>query len=114
MIHKEMGVQENQNCSLITMRMKHRRMRWGRGANNLAKVMYRKENRDLIETIDRYSDGLIMTVALKEITETLSAAKAPKRDGKGNSYQDIFGAHLPLLDAIQTASRKAFKRAFSY
>ena len=114
MIHKEMGVQENQNCSLITMRMKHRRMRWGRGANNLAKVMYRKENRDLIETIDRYSDGLIMTAALTEITETLSASKAPKKDGKGNPYPDIFGAHMPLLDAMQTASRKAFRRAFSY
>lgn len=114
MIHKEMGVQENQNCTLITMRMKHRRMRWGRGANNLAKVMYRKENRELIETIDRYSDGLITNVSLEEIVETLSAAKAPKKDGKGNPYPDIFGAHIPLLEAMQTASRKAFKRAFSY
>lgn len=114
MIHKEMGVQENQNCSLITMRMKHRRMRWGRGANNLAKVMYRKENRELIETIDRYSDGLITNASLGEIVETLSAAKAPKKDGKGNPYPDIFRAHLPLIEAMQTASRKAFRRAFSY
>ena len=114
MLHKEMGVQENQNCTLITMRMKHRRMRWGRGANNLAKVMYRKENRELIETIDRYSDGLITNVAFTEIIETLSAAKAPKNDGKGNPYPDIIRAHMPLLEAMQTASRKAFKRAFSY
>jgi len=113
MIHKEMGVQENQNCTLITMRMKHRRMRWGRGANNLAKVMYRKENRELIETIDRYSDGLITNACLEEIVETLSAAKAPKKDGKGNPYPDIFRAHMPLFDAVQTASRKAFLRAFS-
>ena len=49
----------------------------------------REENRELIETIDRYSDGLIVTSALTEITETLSAAKAPKRDGKGNPYPDI-------------------------
>ena len=114
MIYKEMGVQENQNCTLITMRMKHRRMRWGRGANNLAKVMYRKENRELIETIDRYSDGLVTNASLGEIVETLSAAKAPKKDGKGNPYPDIFGAHMPILEAMQTASRKAFKRAFSY
>lgn len=112
MLHKEMGVQENQNCTLITMRMKHRRMRWGRGANNLAKVMYRKENRELIETIDRYSDGLITKVALEEIVEVLSAAQTPKRDGKGNPYPDIFRGHMPLLDAMQTASRKAFMRAF--
>lgn len=114
MIHKEMGVQENQNCTLITMRMKHRRMRWGRGANNLAKVMYRRENRELIDTIDRYSDGLITNVALGEIVETLSAAEAPKKDGRGNPYPDIFSAHLPLLDAMQTETRKVFKRAFSY
>lgn len=114
MVHKAMGVQENQNCTLITMRMKHRRMRWGRGANNLAKVMYRKENRELIETIDRYSDGLITNICLGEIIEVLSAAKAPKKDGKGNPYPDVFGAHMPLLEAMQTASRKAFKRAFSY
>ena len=114
MLHKEMGVQENQNCTLITMRMKHRRMRWGRGANNLAKVMYRKENRELIDTIDRYSDGLITNATLDEIVEILSAAKAPRKDGKGNPYPDIFRAHMPLLEAMQTASRKAFIRAFAY
>ena len=89
-IYKEMGVQENQNCTAITMRMKHRRMRWSeKGANNLAKALYRKENRELI-----------------------SAAKAPKKDGKGNPYADVINAHMPILDAIQTASRKAFKKAF--
>ena len=76
--------------------------------------MYRKENRELIETIDRYSDGLITNVAFTEIIETLSAAKAPKNDGKGNPYPDIIRAPMPLLEAMQTASRKAFKRAFSY
>ena len=113
-LYKEMGVQENQNCTLITMRMKHRRMRWGRGANNLAKVMYRKENGELIGTIDRYSDGLIMNTRLSEVVEVLSAAKAPKRDGKGNPYPDIIRGHMPLLDAMQTASRRAFTRAFAY
>ena len=52
-----MGVQENQNCTVITMRMKHRRMRWSRaGANNLAKVLYRQENKKLISTIERHTD----------------------------------------------------------
>ena len=27
-IYKNMGVQESQNCTVITLRMKHRRMRW--------------------------------------------------------------------------------------
>ena len=88
-------------------------MRWSeKGANNLAKALYRKENKELIETIDRYTDGLVFTMQMKEIIETLSASKAPKKDGKGNPYVDVFGAHMPLLDAMQTASRKAFKKAF--
>ncbi len=62
-IYKGMGVQENQNCTVITLRMKNRRMRWPeKGANNLAKALYRKENRELIETIGRYTDGLIFTL----------------------------------------------------
>ena len=112
-IYKGMGVQENQNCTVITLRMKNRRMRWSvKGANNLAKALYRKENKELIETIERYTDGLIFTQQMQEIVETLSAAKAPKKDGKGNSYVDVISAHMPLLEAMQSASRKAFKKAF--
>lgn len=60
-VYKHMGVQENQNCTVITMRM-----RWSpSGANNLEKALYRRENKDLINQ------------------------------------------HMPLLDAMQTASRKA-------
>ena len=112
-VYKGMGVQENQNCTAITLRMKHRRMRWSiKGANNLAKALYSKENRELIETIDRYTDGLIFTLQMREIVETLSAAKTPKKDGKGNAYVDVISAHMPILEAMQTASRKVFKKAF--
>lgn len=113
-VYKGMGIQENQNCTVITLRMKNRRMRWSvKGANNLAKALYRKENRDLVETIDRYTDGLICTMQMQEIVESLSAAKAPKKDGKGNIYADLVKCHIPLLDAMQTVSRKTFKKAFS-
>ena len=109
-VYKHMGVQENQNCTVLTMRMKHRRMRWSvAGANNLAKVLYRKENKELIQTIDRYTDGLIFTMQMKEVIETLSAAKAPKRDGKGNIYIELMNRHMPILDAMQTAARKEFR-----
>lgn len=115
LVYKNMGVQENQNCTTITMRMKHRRMRWSPGgANNMAKVLYTKENRELIETIGRYTDGLIFTMQMQETISTLSAAKAPKKDGKGNSYIDITNHQIPLFEGIQTVSRKAFKRAFGY
>lgn len=93
--------------------MKNRRMRWSvRGANNLAKALYHKENKELIETIDRYTDGLIFTIQMHKIVKTLSAAKVPKKDGKGNPYADVVRAHMPIIEAMQTASRKAFKKAF--
>ena len=113
-LYKQMGVQESQNCTVITMRMKHRRMRWSKaGANNLAKALYRKENRELINTIERYTDGLIFTMQMQEVIEILSAAKAPTKDGKGNPYADIIRMHMPLQDAMQSASTKAFMRAFN-
>ena len=112
-VYKNMGVQENQNCTAITMRMKHRRMRWSvNGANNMAKALDRKENRELVDTIERYTDGLVFIMEMEEAVKTLSAAKAPKKDGKGNPYVEAITHHVPLLDAMRTASRKAFERAF--
>ena len=108
-VYKHMGVQENQNCTVITMRMKHRRMRWSvAGADNLAKALYRKENRELIQTLERYTDGLFFTMQMRQTTEILNAAKAPEKDGKGNVYANLISSHMPLLEAMQTASRKAF------
>lgn len=112
-LYKNMGVQENQNCTVITLRMKHRRMRWSaNGANNMAKTLYRKENLELVETIERYTDGLVLTMQMEEVIESLSAAKAPKKEGKGNAYADVITHHIPMLDGMRTASRKAFIKAF--
>lgn len=114
-VYKGMGVQENQNCTTITLRMKHRRMRWSKsGANNMAKVLYTKENRELNKTIERYTDSLIFAVRMQEVITSLSAAKAPKKDGKGNPYIDRINCHIPLFEGMQTASRKAMKKAFGY
>lgn len=110
--YRNMGVQENQNCSLITLRMKHRRMRWSvNGANNMAKLKYRKANNELSGTIERYREGLIFNTEVSGIvSEIISAAKAAKKDGKGNPYLDRWSVHMPLLDALQTASRKEFRK----
>ena len=113
-VYKGMGIQESQNCTVITLRMKHRRMRWSeREANHLAKALYRKENRELVVTIERYTDGQVFTLQMKEIIEKLSTAKAPKKEGKGSTYMELIKHHMPIIDAMQTVSRKAFKRAFS-
>lgn len=108
-LYKGMGVQENQNCTTVTLRMKHRKMRWSvNGANNLAKALYRKENKELAETVGRFTDGQIAAMQIQEAAGTLSAAKAPKKEGKGNPYVDVIRAHIPLKEAVQTAARKAF------
>lgn len=110
--YKNMGVQENQNCSVITLRMKNRRTRWSeKGGNNMGKALARRMNGELQETVSRYTDGLIYEPALEEILEPLSAAMAPKKDGKGSAYIDRISFHMPLLDAVQTAARKAFCNA---
>lgn len=112
MRYGNMGVQENQNCTVITMRMKGNRRRWSvSGANNMAKLLYRKENKELAGTINKYAEALIFNIRMTEILTTLSAAKTPKKDGKGNPYADIINRHIPLRDAVQTASRRAFIKA---
>lgn len=112
MRYGNMGVQENQNCTVITMRMKGNRKRWSvKGANNMAKLLYRKENKELVQTVSRYAEELVFNIRMTEIMTTLSAAKAPKKDGKGNAYVDVINMHIPLRDAVQTASRRAFLKA---
>ena len=103
-----LGVQENQNCTVITMRMKGNRKRWSEnGANNMAKLLYRKENGELLETVNRYNEALIFKENIQEYIEILSAAKAPLKDGKGNAYVDVINMHVPMRDAVCTAGRKA-------
>jgi hypothetical protein len=113
MVYKNMGVQENQNCTIITLRMKEGRRRWSKaGANNMAKLLTSRENKELADTIERYTDGMILAEPVQEILRTLSAAKTPKKDGKGNPYIDMLRHHMPILDALQTNARKIFRKAF--
>jgi hypothetical protein len=114
MVYKNMGVQENQNCTTITLRMKDGRRRWSKsGANNMAKLLTCRENKELVDTIERYTDGSLMAGPIQEVLRSLSAAKAPKKDGKGNPYIDILNHHMPMLDALQTNARKMFRKAFT-
>ena len=74
----------------------------------MGKALARRANGELQETVSRYTDGQICAPVLEEVLEPLSAARAPKKDGKGSTYIDRISAHMPLLDAVQTAARKAF------
>ena len=109
-VYKYMGVQENQNATVAAGRMKHGRKRWSRtGANNMVKLLCSHENGDLIDAVDRFTDGSVWEGILEEI-ECLSAAKAPKEDGKGNNpYIERFGCHLPILDTANAGTVRAMR-----
>ena len=109
---RKIGVlfEKTQNCTLITLRIKHRRMRWSEsGADNLAKLLCRKENKDLIETVCCYSGELIFDESQSEIKEPLSTSKSPSRDGKGLPYMEVGRGNLPLTGTPLTAGRKALR-----
>lgn len=101
MIYRNMGVQENQNCTLVTMRMKHRRMRWSEsGANNLAKVICSKANGDLDKYIQKSFDAVIPVEELQKIEaepKGLSAKKIPLTVGKGTKYDELIKSSVPIL-----------------
>lgn len=112
-VYKNMGVQENQNCTVITLRMKGKRKRWAeKSAANMVRLLYYRENKELLDVVDRYTDGVVWTEPLKEnIKKPLSAAKVDLVDGKGNNrYIDTFNVHLPILDSSSHRTVKVFKR----
>ena len=112
-VYKNMGVQENQNCTLITLRMKGKRKRWAaRSANRMVKLLYYRENADLKEAVERYTDIEVWTETVKEkLPEPLSAGRVPKVDGKGkNKYYEIMNVHLPITESSNSQSVKVFKR----
>lgn len=109
MVYRNMGVQENQNCTLVTMRMKHRRMRWSEsGANNLAKVICSKANGDIDKYIQKSFDAVIPVRELQRIEaepKGLSAKKIPFTVGKGSKYAELIKNSVPVLNtADATAS----------
>lgn len=99
MIYKNMGVQENQNCSLITNRMKGRKMRWSvEGADNLAKIIYTRENGDLDRVIEKFDGQMIMPDDFI-ISDILTPTKIKETVGKGSKWVDVMQATLPALSA---------------
>ncbi len=111
--YRNMGVQENQNCTVIGLRMKGKRKRWAReSANNMIRLLYYKENHELIDAVDRYTDGEILIEPIREkLKMPLSAAKANRTECKGrNKYVDILNIHLPITDSGNSRTANVFRR----
>ncbi len=100
-IYKNGGCQESQNCTLITMRMKHRRMRWSeRGANALLMLMCCIKNGTLRDAL---RNGIRQTGQEPETpppSAVLSAAKVREGTEVGEDiYADLYKRTVPLLGA---------------
>ena len=96
-VYKNMGIQENQNCSLVTMRMKGRKRRWSEGgANNMAKLIYMKENGELDNIIEKH-DGQITLPRDLNFKDVLSSSKVKSKIGKGNKWIETINVTVPLL-----------------
>ena len=113
LVYKNLGTQENQNCSNITLRMKNNKGSWSiAGGGHMAKILVRFANKSIWNDIFHYKDAVIESDKEPVILNILSAAKAPKYDGKGNKAGKVMAGHVLYREAEMTFSRKAFLRIF--
>lgn len=113
LVYKNLGTQENQNCSNITLRMKNNKSSWSiAGGGHMAKILVRFANKSIWNDIFHYKDAVIESDREPIILKILSAAKAPKADGKGNKTGNVMTGHILYREAEMTFSRKAFLKIF--
>ena len=113
LVYKNLGTQENQNCSNITLRMKNNKGSWSiAGGGHMAKILVRFANKSIWNDIFHYKEAVIESDKGTVILNILSAAKAPKYDGKGNKTGNIMTGHILYREAEMTFSRKAFLKIF--
>lgn len=109
-IYKNGGCQESQNCTLITMRMKHRRMRWSeRGANALLMLMCCIKNGNLKEVLRHGIRQSIPAADTSKPVVALSSAKVRAGTGKADIYADLYNNSVPLLDSAVNYTAKIIR-----
>lgn len=110
--YKNMGVQENQNCTIITRRMKHRRMAWSKkGATNLAMVLCERVNRKTLkENTGRIEDFKIKKTTIAKGIKTLINDMETKKVKKKKNKALQLNASIPSLDSKNTYTIKKLRR----
>ena len=107
-----MGVQESQNCTIITMRMKHRRMRWSEaGANNLIKLLCYRENNKITDITSMMDVEIPITE--EEIIKEFSCADIPKIIGK-DKYFELYNVTIPILSSENSPLTNAIRTLSGY
>ncbi len=107
-IYRLLGTMEHHICDIIAKRMKHRKASWSiKGGEYLAKILTAKVSQTLYEKITNISEIILPEKYTKEAIEILSAAKAPKKEGKGYQYPRAGG--IPFMETFVTNGRSAIK-----
>ena len=107
-IYGGMGVMESSVCNIAALRMKKRKASFTKdGAVNLARLICFKRSGRLADEVYGLSKAQLPMIIEEVITTVLSAARAPKKDGKGYAYPVSGG--LPFSGAAVTNGRKAVK-----
>lgn len=92
--YRGLGAMESNVFSIIGRRMKRCRANWSiRGGNNLASLLTLKATGKLRETLSNLAFSTLPEKYAEEVTTVLSAAKIPKRVGKG--YNGFAEARIP-------------------
>jgi hypothetical protein len=113
MEYGNMGAMETTVCNVVALRMKRRKASFTKsGATNLARLICCKRSGTLDDTIAGLGEAGLPMIIEEVITTVLSAAKAPKKDGKGYFYP--VGGGFPFADTFTTNGRKAVKGLVKY
>ena len=112
-IYGNMGTIEGTVCSVIALRMKMRRASFTKaGASNLGRLLCSKRSGTLNETVFSLSNMSLPMPFEQMVTDVLSAAQAPKFDGKGFHYPKNGG--MPFFGTYVTNGRRAVQYAAGY
>jgi hypothetical protein len=112
LVYRNLGTMEHHICDIIAQRMKHRKASWSiKGAGNLGKLLAAKVSGKLYEVIEKFSKIVLPEDKTCEIIEILSAAKAPKKEGKGKDG-NIHKEQIPFTNCAVTNGRKAIRSMF--
>jgi hypothetical protein len=102
------GAMESTVCGVVALRMKKRRASFTKdGATHLARLLCLKRGGNLDAFICGLSEMKLPVTFKEATTAILSAAKAPKKDGRGFAYPRTGG--LPFAGVFTTNGRIAIK-----
>lgn len=104
--YRNLGTMEHQVCDGAAKRMKHQKASWSKtGAENLGRLLCKKVCGNLYDTVTSLSRTALPERYVETIEEVLSAAKTPKKDGRGYLYP-VRGKN-PFTETFMTNGRKA-------